>query len=67
MITYDYDCADCDGHFSVERSIRDVTNEATCPSCGSLNVKRHITGGCGFVLKGEGWAKDGYASSRVSK
>jgi predicted nucleic acid-binding Zn ribbon protein len=38
--------------------------DSECGICGSKNVKRLISGGSGFLLKGEGWFKDGYASKK---
>jgi len=57
MPTYVYECRTC-GRFDVEQRVVDepLTH---CPKCGA-DVRRLI-GSTSFVLKGSGWAKDGYA------
>lgn len=59
MPTYEYECGA--GHsFSVSQKINDPPLK-TCQFAGCRKkVKRLIT--CvSFVLKGDGWAKDGYS------
>lgn len=34
-----------------------------CPTCGQPTAKRVIRRTGGFVLKGQGWAKDGYRTT----
>jgi putative FmdB family regulatory protein len=70
MPTYTYKCP-IHGEFEVEQRISDPKLQ-TCPRimgdrltlgrsfpCGSP-VERLISPGTSFVLKGQGWAKDGY-------
>jgi predicted nucleic acid-binding Zn ribbon protein len=45
-----------------DQSIKDDPLEE-CPKCLTCALKRVITGGQGFVLKGGGWYTDGYAST----
>lgn len=33
-----------------------------CPVCGTPHARRLFSGGSTFILKGGGWAADGYAS-----
>jgi putative FmdB family regulatory protein len=62
MITYEYECEGCKRTFDVEQSIKDPCLER-CPHCASVNVKRLVSSG-NFVLKGDGWYRDGYSSSK---
>lgn len=62
MPIYDFECGSCSNVF--EDLVRDTHVVPACPSCGSsvtsrvTSVLRRTT----FVLKGSGWAADGYAS-----
>jgi putative FmdB family regulatory protein len=49
MPTYTYECSKC-GEFEVEQSISEAALDY-CPRCHGT-VKRLITGGGGFILKG---------------
>lgn len=51
MPIYTYECENC-GQFEYEQSISDPAIEC-CPQCRKP-VRRVITGGMGFVLKGRG-------------
>lgn len=56
MPTYEYQCGE--GHqFEVVQKITDKPVK-TCPQCGAC-VQRLISN-TSFVLKGGGWASDGY-------
>ncbi len=66
MPTYTYEC-EKHGEFEWQHSIKDQLEE--CPYCKKENegtdkppqaVKRLISGGTGFMLKGGGWASEGY-------
>lgn len=63
-MTYDYFCKNCEKEFEVEQSIKE-NPLSDCPKCGSEgSLKRLISGGNGFVLKGDGWAADNYSSKK---
>jgi putative FmdB family regulatory protein len=51
MPTYTYECASC-GEFEHQQSISEPALDR-CPQCGKA-VKRMISGGTGFILKGQG-------------
>lgn len=53
MPTYDYQCSGCGQAFEVFQRMSDepVSN---CPDCGAL-ARRRISGGAGFIFKGEGF------------
>jgi len=55
MPTYLYECEECGEPFEVFQQMSDNTFEK-CPknNCNG-KVKRIITGGTGFLLKGYGW------------
>ena len=71
MPTYTYRCAE--GHeFEVEQKVTDKPVKSChirevwfgeSSACG-LPVKRLIPKGTGVVLKGSGWARDGYKGER---
>lgn len=65
MPRYDYKCLCCDHEFEVTQSIKDPVG-AACPECLIWGVKRLISGGTSFTLKGGGWAADNYGSSKSS-
>ncbi len=52
MPTYEYRCSKC-GEFEVFQKISDPPLEK-CPDCGG-SVKRLISGGSTFILKGRNW------------
>jgi len=59
---YEYQCHYCGYKIKKEQSIKDEPYDRLyCPCCCRFNpVKRLICGGTSFILKGSGWAKDGY-------
>ena len=64
MPTYEYRCPQ--GHdFEVLQRISD-TPGAACPDCGDASERR-ISGGAGFLLKGEGFYKTDYRSDDYKK
>lgn len=65
MPTYDYECVCCEDTFEFEQSINDPPLRE-CPSCAMNCLKRLVSAGVPFVLKGDGWAKDGYATKGTS-
>ena len=58
MPTYTYQCHSCAYLFEKEQKITD-SPLTTCPKCGGP-VKRVITGGLGFILKGSGFYATDY-------
>lgn len=58
-MTYEYKCVNCEHEWEFEQKISEdaITK---CPECGEETAKRLISCGNGFILKGGGWAKDGY-------
>lgn len=64
MPTYDYECPE--GHrFEVFQRISDEPG-AECPECGA-QAKRLISGGAGFLFKGEGFYITDYRSAEYKK
>lgn len=64
MPTYDYECPE--GHrFEVFQRISDEPG-AECPECGA-QAKRLISGGAGFLFKGEGFYITDYRSDEYKK
>lgn len=59
-MVYDYVCSNCGFKFEAEHSIKD-TPKINCPDCGEDAVRRMISDNTNFILKGSGWAKDGYS------
>jgi putative FmdB family regulatory protein len=57
---YDYECSSCKHTYELEQSIKDDAN-TECPKCKKQTAKRLITGAPAFVLKGSGWASEGYS------
>ena len=60
MIAYECKCKVCNYELTLELKVNDELPH--CPKCLVYGLERLATGGTGFVLKGDGWAKDGYAS-----
>lgn len=61
MPTYDYECMECKHKVEISLGIHELDEvKIQCPICGNF-CRRLITGGSGFLLKGEGWASDGYS------
>lgn len=54
MATYEYVCEKCKKHFEVQQSMKDDALKKHPGKCGG-KVKRVISGGGGFSLKGYGW------------
>lgn len=60
---YEYQCLNCKSKFEFEHSML-APPKTECPKCKNNSLKRIITGGTGFILKGTGWFADGYSSSK---
>lgn len=62
MPTYEYVCKHCEHEWEVFQSINEKPVKE-CPKCGKPKAKRQISKQAGgFILKGSGWANDGYSS-----
>jgi putative FmdB family regulatory protein len=59
MPIYEYVCPDCEESFEVFVKITENSKEMKCKKCGGT-AKKKISSSS-FLLKGNGWAKDGYS------
>ena len=58
MPTYSYRCESCGHEFDRIQKISDNPLRE-CPKCKKEELKKVITGGGGFQLKGNGWFNKG--------
>ncbi len=65
MPTYQYRCNECRHEFSEFQSIT-ADPLSTCPECGGA-VKRLISGGAGFLFKGDGFYTTDYRSEHYKQ
>ncbi len=65
MPTYDYRCRECGRDFEVFQSMSDKPG-ASCPGCGNA-AERLISGGAGFLFKGDGFYITDYRSDDYRK
>lgn len=63
MPLYEYACVGCGAVWEELQRIVDAPIEV-CPACKGLEIKR-LVGASSFVLKGDGWAADGYAPKKI--
>lgn len=61
MPTYVYECVKCGHTFEVFSKMSAKATSRKCPVCGG-RAKRQITGGAGFLFKGEGFYITDYRS-----
>ena len=62
MPTYHYVCPKCDHDFELfTQRISDAPRTKKCPACGG-RARRQISGGAGFLFKGEGFYVTDYRS-----
>lgn len=62
MPTYVFECPDCEHVFEeFQRKMSDRPKTRKCPACGG-RARRRITGGAGFLFKGEGFYATDYRS-----
>ena len=59
MPTYEYKCRKCGHEWELQQKISSEPAKM-CPKCDSMEAKRLISKPS-FVLKGPGWADDGYS------
>lgn len=65
MPTYQYRCNECSHEFSEFQSIT-ADPLSACPVCGGA-VKRLISGGAGFLFKGDGFYTTDYRSENYKQ
>ena len=65
MPTYDYQCTACGHAFELFQKMSDEP-VAECPECGE-QAERQISGGAGFLFKGEGFYITDYRSEDYKK
>ncbi len=58
---YEYACT-CGHRFEQMAKVKDPI--PPCPKCASAEVRKVISATGGFVLRGEGWYRDGYGSAK---
>ena len=56
MPLYAYHCPSCGTDYE---ALVPVDGSAPCPTCGSCEVRKLVSA-AEFVLRGPGWARDGY-------
>ena len=56
MPNYEYQCEGCDHSFERMLRIANYRDPQECPECGHGPAKKLISGGSGFILRGDGWA-----------
>lgn len=61
MPTYVYQCTECEHQFEVIGKMSDRPRTRKCPVCGG-RAQRQISGGAGFLFKGEGFYITDYRS-----
>ena len=61
MPLYEYHCEACGYRFTLMARMSE-RNEQDCPTCKRRATK--LVSGGGFILKGRGWADDGYAKEK---
>ena len=57
-MTYEYECSEC-GHQWESEAPMSADPEKDCPKCGQPSAKRLVSAPA-FILRGGGWAADGY-------
>src|SRR5437660_71954 len=62
MPVYEYGCDACGYQFEEQQRLADAPLK-TCPKCHKKKLQKLISA-TAFVLKGGGWYKDGYGSSK---
>lgn len=56
MPTYEYRCPKCEKPFEVFLPMSRYDESQNCPECGEGPAVRLVSGGAGFILKGDDWA-----------
>lgn len=63
--TYQYVCEKCGYSFERFHSIKKTLRK--CPKCSLIFLKRKISGGTGFILKGSGFYCNDYPKENKDK
>ena len=61
MPIYVFRCPECGTETDHRREVSRRDDPARCPKCNSETQRVQVPSGTGFILKGSGWAKDGYS------
>lgn len=65
MPTYEYRCNSCEEITEIFHGMNEEPRKV-CPECGE-NALTRIIGTPDWILKGQGWARDGYSNSTKSR
>lgn len=65
MPIYEYFCQKCEGREEIMQKIGEKAPEF-CPKCGTKNSLHKVVSSSAFHLKGGGWYKDLYSSTKPS-
>ena len=67
MPIYEYQCTDCDHIIEKIRHVEDRSRPVACdnPICSEEEPMIRKMSATSFVLKGVGWANDGYSSKKA--
>ncbi|ACF12895.1 regulatory protein, FmdB family [Chloroherpeton thalassium ATCC 35110] len=66
MPTYQYRCSSCSHELEAFQSMNDEPL-TVCPECGAEQLKRVISAGGGFMLKGSGFYNTDYKNASKSQ
>jgi putative FmdB family regulatory protein len=66
MPHYEFVCQECNNIFEIFRDMKDSNKETFCPKCNSI-CDKNISGGLGFILKGEGFYCNDYKKQKEYK
>ncbi len=61
MPTYEYECQACNKIHEVFHGMN-APRPRKCPNCGELKLKKLLSGGAGFIFKGDGFYTTDYRS-----
>jgi len=61
MPTYEYECQACGEVHEIFHGMS-APRPRKCPSCGKLKLKKLLSGGAGFIFKGDGFYITDYRS-----
>jgi putative FmdB family regulatory protein len=61
MPTYEYECQACSEIHEVFHGMN-APRPRKCPNCGKLKLKKLLSGGAGFIFKGDGFYTTDYRS-----